>query len=68
MLISDDYKVRNPRINPIFKNSLFEMLNKDPTKRINFNEVRGRLSLQKYIHREERGYAERSRRERPPQN
>lgn len=66
--IIDDYKARNSRINPIFKNSLFEMLNKDPTKRINLGEVRNRLSLQKYIHTEERGYAERPRRERPSQN
>lgn len=45
--------MRNNKLNPIFKNSLFEMLSKDPKRRIDLNEVKRRLSLQKFITIEE---------------
>lgn len=51
----DEYRVRNNRTNPIFKNSLFEMLSKDPRRRIAFTEIRRRLSLQQFIVLEEEG-------------
>ena len=45
----DDYKIRDPNVNPISKNSLFEMMYKDPSKRLELSETKKRLSLQKYI-------------------
>lgn len=36
-------------MNPIFKNALFEILVKDAKKRLNFIEIKRRLSLQRYI-------------------
>ena len=36
-------------MNPIFKNMLFEMILRDPVKRQDFNEIKRRLSLQRYI-------------------
>jgi hypothetical protein len=34
ILFLDDYKIRDPNVNPISKNSLFEMMYKDPVKRL----------------------------------
>ena len=48
-LILDEFKVRDAKLNPILKNTLFEMMNKDSTKRLELNETKRRLSLQKYI-------------------
>lgn len=48
-LIKDEFKVRDARLNPILKNTLFEMMNKDPSKRLELHETKRRLSLQKYI-------------------
>jgi hypothetical protein len=48
-LISDEFKVRDAKLNPILKNTLFEMMNKDSMKRLELNETKRRLSLQKYI-------------------
>ena len=45
----DEFKVRNNRLNPIFKNTLFQMLTKDQKRRLEFNEIKRRLSLQKFI-------------------
>lgn len=42
------------KMNPIFKNTLFEMLYKDSNKRITLREAKDRVSLQKQIRREER--------------
>ena len=50
----DDYKVRNTVMNPIYKNALFEMIKKDPSRRITFKEIKQRLSLQKYINMDQR--------------
>ena len=36
-------------MNPILKNTLFEMMNKEPSKRLDLIEAKRRLSLQKYI-------------------
>lgn len=41
-------------MNPIFKNTLFEMLYKDANKRVTLKEVKDRVLLQKQIRREER--------------
>jgi hypothetical protein len=41
--------VRGEKLNPILKNTLFEMVNKDPTKRLELSEAKRRLSLQRYI-------------------
>ena len=46
---SDEFKVRDAKLNPILKNTLFEMMNKDPSKRLELHETKRRLSLQKYI-------------------
>ena len=48
-LISDEFKVRDAKLNPILKNTLFKMMNKDSMKRLELNETKRRLSLQKYI-------------------
>lgn len=45
----DEFKVRDTRLNPILKNTLFEMMSKDPTKRLELGEAKRRLSLQRYI-------------------
>lgn len=45
----DEFKVRDTKLNPILKNTLFEMMSKDAEKRLELNEVKRRLSLQKYI-------------------
>ena len=45
----DEFKVRDSKLNPILKNTLFEMMSKDSEKRLELNEVKRRLSLQKYI-------------------
>ena len=45
----DEFKVRDAKLNPILKNTLFEMMSKDGEKRLELNEVKRRLSLQKYI-------------------
>ena len=42
-------------MNPILKNTLFEMMNKEPSKRLELVEAKRRLSLQKYITAEGRG-------------
>lgn len=55
ILLLDEYKVRNPRVNAIFKNTLFEMMARDFRRRIGFTEVRRRLSLQHFIVVEEGG-------------
>lgn len=44
-----EFKVRDTKLNPILKNTLFEMMNKDPLKRLELHETKRRLSLQKYI-------------------
>ena len=49
LLTLDEFKVRDARLNPILKNTLFEMMNKDPSKRLELHETKRRLSLQKYI-------------------
>jgi len=46
--------VRGESLNPILKNTLFEMMNKEPTKRLDLLEAKRRLSLQKYITTESR--------------
>lgn len=58
---SDEYRVRNNRINPIFKNCLFDMLTKDSRRRMAFTEIRRRLSLQQFIVLEEEGQHEQRR-------
>lgn len=45
----DEFKVRDHKLNPILKNTLFEMMNKEPSKRLELGETKRRLSLQKYI-------------------
>lgn len=45
----DEFKVRGEKLNPILKNTLFEMMNKEPSKRLELIEAKRRLSLQKYI-------------------
>lgn len=54
MSYAADFKVRNSKINPIYKNALFEMLKKDAAKRIDFKESKQRLSLQNYLRYEQR--------------
>jgi serine/threonine protein kinase len=49
-----EFKVRGESLNPILKNTLFEMMNKEPTKRLDLLEAKRRLSLQKYITTESR--------------
>lgn len=44
-----EFKIRNNKLNPIFKNALFEMVAKEPTKRQEFAEIKRRLSLQRFI-------------------
>jgi hypothetical protein len=41
--------VRDTSINPILRNTLFEMMSKDPNKRLELDEAKRRLSLQRYI-------------------
>lgn len=55
MCYSVEFKVRGDKLNPILKNTLFEMMNKDPNKRLELVEAKRRLSLQKYIASESRG-------------
>ena len=45
----DEFKVRDTELNPILKNTLFEMMSKDSDKRIELIEAKKRLSLQKFI-------------------
>lgn len=45
----DEYKVRDTSLNPILRNTLFEMMSKDPNKRLEIGEAKRRLSLQRYI-------------------
>lgn len=47
--MSHEFKIRDSKLNPILKNTLFEMMSKDSEKRLELNEVKRRLSLQKYI-------------------
>jgi hypothetical protein len=49
LINADEFKVRDSKLNPILKNTLFEMMNKDPSKRLELQETKRRLSLQKYI-------------------
>lgn len=49
LIIIDEFKVRDTRLNPILKNTLFEMMSKDPSKRLELAEAKRRLSLQRYI-------------------
>jgi len=49
--------VRGEKLNPILKNTLFEMMNKEPSKRLELVEAKRRLSLQKYITAEGRSAA-----------
>jgi hypothetical protein len=49
ILSVDEYKARNSRILPIYKNTLFEMLKKDSQRRISLAEVLRRLELQHTI-------------------
>ena len=49
LINADEFKVRDAKLNPILKNTLFEMMNKDPSKRLELHETKRRLSLQKYI-------------------
>ena len=46
--------MRGDKLNPILKNTLFEMMNKEPNKRLDIVEAKRRLSLQKYITSESR--------------
>ena len=57
----DEFKVRDTRLNPILKNTLFEMMSKDPAKRLELGEAKRRLSLQRYILSEGRAVAASSR-------
>ena len=41
--------MRGDKLNPILKNTLFEMMNKETNKRLELVEAKRRLSLQKYI-------------------
>jgi hypothetical protein len=45
----DEFKVRDNSLNPIIRNTIFEMMAKDPAKRLEFKEAERRLSLQRYI-------------------
>ena len=45
----DEFKVRDTELNPILKNTLFEMMSKEAEKRIELREAKKRLSLQKFI-------------------
>lgn len=45
----DEYKVRDTTLNPILRNTLFEMMSKDQSKRLDLGEAKRRLSLQRYI-------------------
>lgn len=45
----DEYKVRDTSLNPILRNTLFEMMSKEPSKRLELSEAKRRLSLQRYI-------------------
>lgn len=45
----DEYKVRDTTLNPILRNTLFEMMSKDQNKRLDLGEAKRRLSLQRYI-------------------
>ena len=55
MIYLVEFKVRGEKLNPILKNTLFEMMNKEPSKRLELVEAKRRLSLQKYITAEGRG-------------
>lgn len=57
----DEFKVRDTRLNPILKNTLFEMMSKDASKRLELAEAKRRLSLQRYILSEGRAVAASSR-------
>lgn len=50
-----EYRVRNNRINSIFKNTMFEMMAKDPKRRIPFGEIKRRLALQQFIGADDSG-------------
>lgn len=54
MLFLVEFKVRGDKLNPILKNTLFEMMNKEPNKRLELLQAKRRLSLQKYISSEGR--------------
>jgi hypothetical protein len=43
-----EYKIRDEKLNPILKKTLFEMMNKEPANRLELVETRRRLSLLKY--------------------
>lgn len=51
----DEFRVRGEKLNPILKNTLFEMMSKESSKRLELIEAKRRLSLQKYITAEGRG-------------
>lgn len=42
-------------MNPILRNTLFEMMSKDPAKRLELSEAKRRISLQRFIVGEGRG-------------
>lgn len=52
-------------MNPILKNTLFEMMSKDVEKRLDLLEAKRRLSLQRYITSEGKPVAASSRVRRP---
>lgn len=52
-------------MNPILKNTLFEMMSKDPKKRLELGEAKRRISLQRYITSESKSAATSSRVRRP---
>jgi hypothetical protein len=43
-----EYKIRDEKLNPILKKTLFEMMNKEPANRLELVETRRNLSLLKY--------------------
>lgn len=46
---SVDFKVRNPRLNPIYKNTIYELMFKDPKRRITLADALKRISLHQFI-------------------
>lgn len=58
----DEFKVRDGKMNPILKNTLFEMMSKNAEKRLELGQARRRLNLQRYISAESRPTVSRVRR------
>lgn len=56
-----EYRVKDSSMNPILRNTIFEMMSKDPAKRLELSEAKRRLSLQRYIVTDNKGGATSSR-------